>query len=93
MRDTGVTAEELENAKTFLTGAYPLRFDGNAPIARIAVNMQMQGLSTDYIANRNDMVNAVTLDDVNRVAQGLLDPSRLTFVVVGQPAGVTSSIN
>jgi zinc protease len=55
--------------------------------------MQMQGLSTDYIANRNDMVNAVTLDDVNRVAQGLLDPSRLTFVVVGQPAGVTSSIN
>ncbi|MHA7850912.1 M16 family metallopeptidase [Roseovarius sp.] len=93
MRDTGVTAEELENAKTFLTGAYPLRFDGNAPIARIAVNMQMQGLSTDYIANRNDMVNAVTLEDVNRVAQELLDPSRLTFVVVGQPAGVTSSIN
>lgn len=93
MRETGVTAEELDNAKTFLTGAYPLRFDGNAPIARIAVNMQMQGLSTDYIANRNDMVNAVTLEDVNRVAQELLDPSRLTFVVVGQPAGVTSSIN
>jgi len=93
MRETGVTAEELQNAKTFLTGAYPLRFDGNAPIARIAVNMQMQGLSTDYIANRNDMVNAVTLEDVNRVAQDLLDPSRLTFVVVGQPVGVTSSIN
>lgn len=93
MRETGVTAEELENAKTFLTGAYPLRFDGNAPIARIAVNMQMQGLSTDYIANRNDMVDAVTLKDVNRVAQELLDPSRLTFVVVGQPVGVTSSIN
>ena len=93
MRETGVTAEELQNAKTFLTGAYPLRFDGNAPIARIAVNMQMQGLSTDYIANRKDMVNAVTLEDVNRVAQDLLDPSRLTFVVVGQPVGVTSSIN
>lgn len=93
MRTSGVTAQELEDAKTFLTGAYPLRFDGNAPIARIAVNMQMQGLSTDYIANRNDMVNAVTLEDINRVAQERLDPSRLTFVVVGQPVGVSTSIN
>jgi len=93
LRDTGVTAEELKDAKTYLTGAYPLRFDGNAPIANIAVNMQMEGLPTEYIANRNDMVNAVTLDDVNRVARELLDPEKLTFVVVGQPEGVTSSIN
>lgn len=93
IRDEGVTKEELADAKTYLTGAYPLRFDGNAPIANIAVNMQMEGLDTDYIANRNDMVNAVTLDDVNRVARELLDPSKLTFVVVGKPEGLTSSIN
>lgn len=93
IRDEGVTEEELADAKTYLTGAYPLRFDGNAPIANIAVNMQMEGLGTDYIANRNDMVNAVTLDDVNRVARELLDPSKLTFVVVGKPEGLTSSIN
>ena len=93
LRDEGVTEEELADAKTYLTGAYPLRFDGNAPIANIAVNMQMEGLDTDYIANRNDMVNAVTLDDVNRVARKLLDPSKLTFVVVGKPEGLTSSIN
>ncbi|MDW3118181.1 MAG: pitrilysin family protein [Roseovarius pacificus] len=93
IRDEGVTEEELADAKTYLTGAYPLRFDGNAPIANIAVNMQMEGLDTDYIANRNDMVNAVTLDDVNRVARELLDPSKLTFVVVGKPEGLTSSIN
>jgi zinc protease len=60
LRDEGVTAEELENAKTYLTGAYPLRFDGNGTIASIAVGMQMDGLPTDYIVNRNDMVNAVT---------------------------------
>ena len=93
IRDEGVTEEELADAKTYLTGAYPLRFDGNAPIANIAVNMQMEGLDTDYIANRNDMVNAVTLDDVNRVARELLDPSKLTFMVVGKPEGLTSSIN
>ncbi len=93
LRDAGVTAEELENAKTYLTGAYPLRFDGNGTIASIAVGMQMDGLPTDYIARRNDMVNAVTLDEINRVAREWLDPEALTFVVVGQPEGLENTVN
>ena len=84
----GVTEAELQDAKTYLTGAYPLRFDGNGPIANIAVGMQREGLPIDYIATRNDQVMAVTLDDVNRVARELMDPDRLTFVVVGQPEGL-----
>ncbi len=93
LRETGVTEQELMDAKTYLTGAYPLRFDGNGPIANIAVSMQMEGLGPDYIANRNDMVDAVTLEDVNRVARELMDPARLTFVVVGQPEELSDSIN
>ncbi|SEL59577.1 zinc protease [Roseovarius azorensis] len=93
IRNEGVTQEELQNAKTYLTGAYPLQFEGNGPIASIAVGMQMQGLPTDYIANRNDMVNAVTLDDITRVARERLDPDALTFVVVGQPEGLESTVN
>ncbi|MBC7131619.1 MAG: insulinase family protein [Roseovarius sp.] len=88
LREEGVTAEELENARTYLTGAYPLRFDGNGTIAAITVEMQLDGLPTDYIARRNDMVNAVTLDQINRVARERLDPERLTFVVVGRPEGL-----
>lgn len=93
IRTEGVSAQELEDAKTYLTGAYPLRFDGNATIARISVGMQMDGLGTDYIVTRNDQVNAVTLDQINRVAQELLDPARLTFVVTGQPEGLSNTIN
>lgn len=93
MREDGVSETELADAKTYLTGAYPLRFDGNAPIANIAVSMQMEGLDPEYIANRNDMVEAVTLDQINRVARELMDPSKLTFVVVGQPEGLADSIN
>ncbi|MEM8653256.1 MAG: pitrilysin family protein [Pseudomonadota bacterium] len=88
----GVTQEELDAAKLFVTGAYPLRFDGNAPIARIMVGMQMLGLPIDYIATRNDKVEAVTLDDVKRVAGELLAPDDLHFVVVGQPEGLESSV-
>ncbi len=89
----GVTEAELTDAKTYLTGAYPLRFDGNAPIANITVGMQIEGLPTDYIATRNDRVNAVTLEDINRVARRLVAPDRLTFVVVGKPVGLETSLN
>jgi zinc protease len=88
LRENGVTAEALEDAKTYITGAYPLRFDGNAAIARITAGMQMRGMPKDYIATRNDRMNAVTLADVNRVAEDLMQPDKLTFVVVGQPEGL-----
>lgn len=84
----GVTQAELDEAKTYLTGAYPLRFDGNGPIANILVGMQMQGLPIDYVNTRNDKVNAVTLDEINRVIKRVYLPDELHFTVVGQPAGL-----
>lgn len=87
----GVTQAEVDDAKTYLTGAYPLRFDGNGPIANIMVGMQMIDLPIDYIATRNERVEAVTLEDVRRVAAELLDPDGLHFVVVGQPEGLEST--
>ena len=75
-------------AKTYLTGAYPLRFDGNGPIANILVGMQMDGLAPDYVVNRNDLVEALTLDEMNRVARELMRAEDLHFVVVGQPEGL-----
>ncbi|MAY33361.1 MAG: insulinase family protein [Rhodovulum sp.] len=87
----GVTAEELETAKTYLTGAYPLRFDGNGRIANILAGMQVQGFGLDYINTRNDRVNAVTLDDVNRMAARLLDAEALNFFVVGAPVGLETT--
>ncbi|WP_179378942.1 M16 family metallopeptidase [Jannaschia marina] len=88
--EEGVTPEELDAAKTYLTGAYPLRFDGNSRIAGILTGMQSLDLPIDYIPNRNDRIEAVTLDDVKRVAAELLRPEDLHFVVVGQPDGLRS---
>ena len=88
MADSGVTQDELRRAKTYLTGSYPLRLDGNGPIANIMVGMQVQALSVAYINNRKHKINAVTLQDANRVARPLLDPDDLHFVVVGRPEGL-----
>jgi zinc protease len=91
MAENGATQQELEDAKTYITGSYPLRFDGNQQIAGILVGMQMLGLPIDYIANRNDKVDAVTLEDVRRIAGELLDPEGLAFAVVGQPEGLETT--
>lgn len=90
MAEEGVTAEELVAAKRYLTGAWPLRFDGNARIAEQLLGLQTAGLGPDYLARRNALVAAVTVEDVARVARRMLDPARLTFVVVGRPEGLSA---
>jgi zinc protease len=84
----GLTEEELASTKTYLTGSYPLRFDGNSRIANILVGMQMEDLPIDYAVTRNARIEAVTMDDIRRVAQELYQPQALHFVVVGQPTGL-----
>ena len=91
MVEAGVTEEELAATKTYLTGSYPLRFDGNGNIADILVGMQIEGLPIDYAATRNAQIEAVTLEDVKRVAARLLKPEALQFVVVGQPEGLAAA--
>ncbi len=86
--EQGITAQELEAAKLYLTGAYALRFDSNVKIAGNLVGMQAIGLPIDYIRTRNDQVNAITLDEINRVAADLYRVDALHVVVVGKPEGL-----
>jgi len=87
----GVTAEELAEIKTYLTGSYPLRFDGNARIANILVGMQVDDMPKDYVVTRNDQVEALTLEQINALAARLFQPEALSFVVVGQPEGLDAA--
>lgn len=88
MAKDGVTDQELANAKTYLTGEYPLRFDGNGRIASILAGMQLAGFPADYVNTRNARIEAVTAADVKRVAARLLHPDQLRFVMVGRPEGL-----
>ena len=81
-------AEELAATKTYLTGSYPLRFDGNGQIAEILVGMQMDGMPIDYVTTRNAKIEAVTMEDIKRVAARIFKREALHFVVVGQPEGM-----
>ena len=87
----GVTDKELTDAKTYLTGEYPLRFDGNGKIAGILAGMQLIGLPADYVNTRNSRIEAVTAQDVQRVARRLLHSDQIRFVLVGRPDGIAAT--
>jgi zinc protease len=88
MRDHGVTQEELDNAKTYLTGSFPLQFTSGNAIADVLLSVQRDNLGIDYLDRRSGLINAVTAEDVQRIAKRLLDPAALLTVIVGQPEGI-----
>jgi zinc protease len=90
LAETGPTEDELAKAKSYLTGSYALRFDTSTKIAEQLVAIQLEDLGIDYIDKRNGLVNAVTMDDVKRVAGRLLDASML-ITVVGKPQPVQAN--
>ncbi|MBL4691618.1 MAG: insulinase family protein [Rhodospirillales bacterium] len=91
MADDGLTEKELADAKTYLTGSYPLRFTSSGSVAAMLVGIQRENLGIDYMDRRNSLIEAVTLADVNRAAKTLLSADNLTVVVVGMPKGVENT--
>lgn len=81
----GPTADELADAKAYITGAFPLAFDSNAKIAQNLLGFRQDGMPVDYVQQRNSYFEAVTLEDVKRVAATYMKPDDFTFVMVGKP--------
>lgn len=81
--EQGATPAELADAKTYLTGSFPLAFASNTGIAAQLNSFQRVGLPRDYITKRNALIEAVTQADIRRVAKRLFDPAKLTIVVGG----------
>ena len=81
----GPTEEELASTKDYLIGNFALRFDSSQKIARNLLSFQLDGLGIDYIERRNELIRAVTLADIKRVAERLWG-GPLTVVTVGPGA-------
>lgn len=91
MAKEGPTAKELADAKTYMTGSYALRFDTSQKIASQLLAIQIDNLGVEYVEKRNELINAVTLEDLKRLATRVLKPGELVMTVVGKPEGVEAS--
>ncbi len=82
MREQAVTEQELVDAKDYLTGSFPLRFDTNRRVANFLAQVEYFQLGLDYPERYPDLIRKVTREDVQRVAQKYLKPETLITVIV-----------
>jgi len=87
-----VGERELDGAKAYLTGSFPLTIETPEAIAMQVVNALFYGLPLQELQNFRERVNAVTPDDIQRVAKALLRPDRLSVVLVGNSAAFASQL-
>jgi len=83
IRTEQVTDKELSDAKSYLTGSFPLRIDSNRKIAGFLTSVEFYGLGLDYVDNYRKFIEAVTKDDIQRVARKYLNTKNYVLVVVG----------
>ena len=91
-RAGGVTDKELEDTKSFYTGYFPLQLETPSQIASQILNVELYDLGEDYLKSYRRNINAVTQEDVQRVAQKYLDPKNLKLVVVSKAEQVKASL-
>ncbi len=92
IRDDAVSNEEINNAKSYLTGVFPIRIETQDGLIDQMVNIKMFDLPDDYLRTYREQVNAVTTEDIQRVAQQYVTPDRAAIVIVGDGAEVTEQI-
>jgi len=85
--ENGPTEDELDKARKYLIGSYPLRFDTSTKIASQLVNLQLDDLEPSYLDERNGRIAAVGLEDCKRAAKKLLGDGGLLVTMAGRPAG------
>lgn len=88
MAAVGPTAQELADAKAYITGSLPLALDSTSAIADALLAIRRFDLPKDYLDRRAGLIESVTLADARRVAKRLFDPERLIFAIAGAPDGL-----
>lgn len=92
IRDEVVPEEELQDAKNYLSGVFPLRAETQEGMTGLILNQQLYGLPSDYLQTYRDNVNAVTAQEVQRVAREHLYPDTLAIVIVGDAGEILPQV-
>ncbi len=85
IRDEQVDSTELATAKAFLSGSFARSLEIEGTVARFALNIERYDLPEDYYQTYLQRLDAVTIEDIQRVAKNMLKPNNLNICVVGSP--------
>ncbi|MFX4219970.1 MAG: M16 family metallopeptidase [Thalassobaculum sp.] len=88
MAEAGPTEAELDDARTYILGSFPLSLTNSPGIASLLVGLQENERPIDYLERLHEIYGGITLEDARRVAARLYRAGELTVVVAGQPVGI-----
>jgi zinc protease len=88
MRQELVSDQELNDAKDYLIGSFPLRLDTDRRVASFLAQVEYYQLGLDYPERYPALIRGVTREDVAQVAKKYLDPERLIVVIVGNQKSI-----
>lgn len=92
LRDQPVPASDLETARNYMTGSFPLSIETPQQVAGQIASTRLLGLPDDHLARYRDRVAAVTAADVQRVAREHIRPDRAVVVVVGDATQILDKV-
>lgn len=87
-----VSEEELNAAKSYLTGSLPLSLTSTSNISGLLLGLQLDDLPIDYLDKRNEYINAVSAEDIKLVAKRLFANDNSKTVLVGQPEKIKANV-
>lgn len=92
LRTTPVSAEELQNAKDLYNGSFAIQLENPATIAEFTTSILINKLPKDFYRNYLKNINAVTVADVQRVAQKYFNHNNTRIVVTGRASQITEPL-
>jgi len=92
IRDEAVSADELKNAKAYLSGVFPIRIETQDGLIDQLVSIRMYDLPSDYLRTYRDRINAVSAEDIQRVAQKYVRPNEAAVVIVGDAEEISAQV-
>jgi zinc protease len=92
IRSEPVSDKEIADAKSYLTGVFPIRLETQEGLTDQLVQIKMLNLPEDHLRKYRDRVQAVTVDEIQRVAQKYVKPDEAALIVVGDGASVLEQI-
>jgi predicted Zn-dependent peptidase len=92
IREEPLEPAELDAARDFLVGVFPLRFETPAAIAAALSGIVVQRLPDDELERYRPTVAAVTAEEVRAAAETHIHPDRSAIVVVGDAERVEADL-
>ena len=92
LRDTPVPEDELNDAKNYLSGSFPLGMETQEGLTNRLVSQQIYGLPEDYLQTYSENILAITAEEVRRVAQKYIHPDKLAIIIVGDAAQLLDQV-